>query len=130
MCAPVVEGDADVQIKVAVAHGRRAREFIFHLGDLQADASEPLQDVEQVVSGLTQNRCPREILNSMPQGAAIIVLELLQPLGSGPLVPGSERSPGDDPQRFNQNLLSHCGLGVERLEIALALLEVRILRSL
>ena len=46
VCTPVVEGYTDVQIKVAVAHGRRAREFILHLGNLQADAFEPPQHVE------------------------------------------------------------------------------------
>ena len=88
MCVlAVVEADADVQIKVAVAHGRRAREFILHLGDLQADACEPIQDVEQFVGGLTQNSSSREIFE-ITSVAAVVVGELLCVRGR-PFTPGS-----------------------------------------
>ena len=74
--ARVVEADADVQIKVAVAHGRRAREFILHLGNLQADTCEPIQDVEKFVGRLTQNSSSREIFE-ITSVAAVVVGELL-----------------------------------------------------
>ena len=61
MCVlAVVEADADVQIKVAVAHGRRAREFIFHLGDLQADAAALPLSTSSSSSGVSHKIVARE----------------------------------------------------------------------
>ena len=102
----VVEGDADVQIKVTVAKRRRVREFIFHLGNLQAEAAAVQFDQHlQKVGSLTQDSQRERDLSgcSSPLLSVVIVRELARPRRPRPLA-RVRHVITQLLQRFDQNL--------------------------